>query len=192
MARWLDYSFESSSLSIHRILSRYLFYADDVLIFLEASRANGHHINKLLLDYGTLFEQVYSPSKSQIFYSRKSDAHFRSYIWRCTSIHFGTLPFTYLSVPLFKGAPKCEHLNSIADRGLQKFAWWKDNTLSMVDRKCLINSVIVGSLVHSMMTYKWSGPLLKKLEVAIQNFLWTRTVTKKGFYNVKWSHCPTY
>lgn len=43
--------------------------------------------------------------------------------------------------------------------------------LSFVGRKCLINSAIAGSLVHSMMSYKWPNSLIKMLEVAIHSYL---------------------
>lgn len=54
----------------------------------------------------------------------------------------------------FIGAPKFVHMALVADKVLQKFSRWKDNALSLAGRKCLINNVIVGSLVHTMMIYK--------------------------------------
>lgn len=62
LARWLDYSHRTGFLSVHRGLPRYLFYADDILIFLEATQVNGRHIHSLLTDYGRLSGQVFSPT----------------------------------------------------------------------------------------------------------------------------------
>lgn len=83
----------------------------------------------------------------------------------------GTLPFTYLGVPIFRGVPKIEHLVGITDDVINKFSRWKGSLLSLAGRHCLINSVISSSLVHSIMVYKWPRPLLKKVESSIQNFL---------------------
>ena len=64
------------------------------------------------------------------------------------SMRRGDLPFKYLGVPLFKGAPRRRHLRTIADRIIAKFSKWKGETLSMAGRLTLINSVIASSLKH--------------------------------------------
>lgn len=81
--------------------------------------------------------------------------------------------FLILVFPIFKGVPKSVHLEALADNIIHKLTHWKGHTLSLPGRKCLINSFIMGSLVHSIMIYKWSGSLLSRLEVAIRNYLWT-------------------
>lgn len=181
---WIDYSIDTGELTIHRKLPRHLLYADDVLIFLEATRSNGRGIKKLLEDYGNIFRQKFSPSKSSVIYSSTTSTHFKRYIKRCTSIATGYLPFSYLGVPIFIGAPKVEHLAPTADLIINKFNKWHGHTLSLVGRRCLINSVIVSSLVHTMMAYRWPKTLLHRLKVAIRSYLWTGVINKKGFSNV--------
>lgn len=91
----------TSLLSVHPGLPRYLFYVDDIMIFLHASRANGRNIHQLLVDYGRLSGQVYRPSKSRIYYSTKSDTRFKTYVCCCSSIATGELLFSYLGVSDF-------------------------------------------------------------------------------------------
>ncbi|KAL8546978.1 hypothetical protein ACS0TY_006625 [Phlomoides rotata] len=86
-------------------------------------------------------------------------------------ISHGSLPFSYLGVPLFKGAPRTGHLAVLADSIISKFSKWKGHSLSLAGRKCMINFVIAASLVHSMMVYYWPRTLLKKIEDAMRNFL---------------------
>lgn len=59
----------------------------------------------------------------------------------------------------------------------------------MAGRICLVESLILGSLVHSMMVYRWPGSLLKELDSAIRNFLWTGDVSQRGNVMVAWSRC---
>ncbi|KAL8488105.1 hypothetical protein ACS0TY_024404 [Phlomoides rotata] len=73
---------------------------------------------------------------------------------RSTEVSIGSLPFDYLGVPIFRGAPKVQQLSRLADSVISKFGRWKGSTLSLAGRKCLINSVIAASLVHSMMVYR--------------------------------------
>ncbi|KAJ4720972.1 RNA-directed DNA polymerase (Reverse transcriptase) [Melia azedarach] len=42
----------------------------------------------------------------------------------------GSLPFTYLGVPIFKGSLQRTYLQSIADKAIAKLACWKGKLLS--------------------------------------------------------------
>lgn len=53
----------------------------------------------------------------------------------------GTLPFTYLGAPIFKGRPKKIHFQHIADRVRIKLANWKAALLSIAGRVQLVKSV---------------------------------------------------
>lgn len=68
LIRWIEFSLETSHLTAHHRLPMQLLYADNILIVLEATRANARHIKWLLIDYGKVTSQIFSPSKSQIFY----------------------------------------------------------------------------------------------------------------------------
>lgn len=179
LIRWLDFAANIGDITMNERLPRHLFYADDVLIFVEATRANGRNITRLLDNYGNLSGQKFSAPKSSIFFGPSATTGFKPFITRCTSISAGSLPFTYLGVPIFKGAPRAAYLAPIADSIIHKFDKWRGNTLSLAGRRCLINSIIASSLVHTMMIYRWPRNLLHKLEVAIQCYLWTGNVTKK-------------
>lgn len=191
---------------MHSHLPRYLFYADNIIVFLDATSSNGRYLQKILSNYDLLLGQAYSPPKSKIYYSRKAGNSVQRNMRRLTGIKIGSLPFTYLGVSIFRGKPKNIHLQGItlyrssqnyteaiylfiADETIQKFSRWKGNTLSLAGRRCLINSIIIGSLVHSMMVYKWHTTLLRKLETAIRNFLWTGDIQKRGAFNVNWMRC---
>ncbi|KAL8535288.1 hypothetical protein ACS0TY_011058 [Phlomoides rotata] len=101
-------------------------------------------------------------------------------MFRTTGITHGSLPMSYLEVPIFRGAPRVCHLASLADSIISKFAKWKGHSLSLAGRKCMINSVIAASLVYSMMVYYWPRTLMKKIETAMRNFLWTGDITRRN------------
>ncbi|KAL8519237.1 hypothetical protein ACS0TY_010250 [Phlomoides rotata] len=85
------------------------------------------------------------------------------------------------------GAPKAAQLRGTADRIIGKFASWKGSSLSLASRVCLVNSIIISSLVHSMMIYKWPRSLLNKIEKVMRNFIWTGSIEEKGFCMVNGS-----
>lgn len=157
--------------------------------FLEATSTNCHNIHQLLVSYGELSVQVFSPNKSSIFYSAKTLDVFKRHMHHRSSICTGSLPFMYLGVPIFRGMLKKSHLNVITDNIIAKFLRWKGHTLSLAGQRCYINSVIASSLVHTMMVYKWPSSPLKRVESAIRNYLWTEDITKRGTNNVNWARC---
>lgn len=81
--------------------------------------------------------------------------------------------------------PKTSHLKPIVDGVIQKFTRWKGHTLCFAGQCGFVNSVIVSSLVHTMMMYKWPTALLKKVETIIRNYLWIGDITRKKANNVK-------
>ncbi|KAL8463009.1 hypothetical protein ACS0TY_033861 [Phlomoides rotata] len=107
-----------------------------------------------------------------------------------TGISEGSLPFTYMGVPIFMGAPRSGHQAAMANSIIAKFSKWKGHALSMAGRKCMINSIIASSLVHSMIIYYWPRNLLKRIESAMRNFLWSGDILKKNTScSVSWSRC---
>ncbi|KAL8482696.1 hypothetical protein ACS0TY_025654 [Phlomoides rotata] len=103
----------------------YLLYADDVIMFCEASRGNARCLKKILDTYATLSGQVFNPDKFMPYFSKHVSSQSKAY-FRAT-LHIGSvaLPFTYLGVPLFRGAPEAAHLRDTADLIIAKFAGWK-------------------------------------------------------------------
>ncbi|KAL8492486.1 hypothetical protein ACS0TY_023891 [Phlomoides rotata] len=103
-----------------------------------------------------------------------------------------SLPFSYLGVPIFHGAPRTCHLTAMADSIIAKFSKWKGHSLSLAGRKCMVNSITSISLVHSMMVYYWPRSLLKRIKTAMRNFLWTCDISKKNTScSVSWARCSS-
>ncbi|XP_057808979.1 uncharacterized protein LOC131023456 [Salvia miltiorrhiza] len=103
----------------------HLLYADDILIFCKATQSNARTLHKILDFYGFISGQVFSPEKSHLYFSEKVASPVKRQITRILPISEGSLPFTYLGVPIFRGKPKASHLRAILDRIINKFARWK-------------------------------------------------------------------
>ncbi|KAL8456445.1 hypothetical protein ACS0TY_034597 [Phlomoides rotata] len=131
---------------------------------------------------------VFNPEKSKDYFGKHVSVQNKNYFRDTLHIGSSSLPFTYLGVSLFQGAPKATHLRSTADRIIAKFTGWKGSALSMAGRVCLANLVIVSSLVHSMMVYKWPRSLLQKIDMAMRNFIWTGSTGRKSICPVSWTN----
>ncbi|KAL8546688.1 hypothetical protein ACS0TY_006424 [Phlomoides rotata] len=166
----------NTTLSCHQIRST----QHDILIYTRATLGNIQRLQSVLSAYGGLSGQIYNPAKSKVYFGSAVPRCVRNFMLRTTGISQGSLPMSYLGVPIFRGALRVCHLAPLANSIFNRFAKWKGNTLSLAGRKCLINSVIVASLVHSMMVYYWPRTLLKKIEMTMRNFLWTRDITRRN------------
>lgn len=131
--------------------------------FCKASINNIKALKDLFINYTTASRQVVNASKSFVYVGTISPNKI-SCIMSLTSFSQGTLPFTYLRVPLFRGSVKSAYLQSIASKIFSKLAAWKGSILSMADRTMLVKFINHDILLHSMSIY--SGPtfLLKQLE----------------------------
>ncbi|KAL8514577.1 hypothetical protein ACS0TY_013606 [Phlomoides rotata] len=130
-----------------------------------ATPGNIQRLEHVLSAYGRLSGQLYNPAKFKVYFGSAVTSHVRNAMRRATGITEGSLPFTYLEVPIFRGAPRTSYLAALADS-------------------------IIASLVHSMMVYYWPRSLLKRIETAMRNFLWSGDISKKNnSCSISWAHC---
>jgi len=89
----------------------------------------------------------------------------------------GTLPFTYLWCPIFRGKlSKVSHFQMITNRIKIKLSTWKGTSLSIVGRLQLVKSIIHGMLVSSFQVYLWPRRLIRSLDTWIKKFIWSGDV----------------
>ncbi|KAK6163792.1 hypothetical protein DH2020_000656 [Rehmannia glutinosa] len=151
-----------------------ILYADDIVIMCGASSTNAQVLFQILTHYADISGQVFNPQKSKVYFGSKVSPYVHGRVQHILGIHPGAFPTVYLGAPIFKGAPpKVADLQPVFDKIILKFRRWKGSSLSLAGRVCLVNSVISSSFVHTMMVYKWPGTLLKQMERAMRNFIWT-------------------
>lgn len=101
--------------------------------------------------------------------------------------HLAPSPFTYLGVPLFIGKPRKTHLRPIVDNIIVKPSSSKGKLLLYMGRVEHVKSTALSMLTHSFMIYNWPTSLIKTLDFALQNFIWTGDTLKCKIATVPWS-----
>ena len=99
----------------------HLLYADDVLIFYRATKSNVTLLSKVFSQYGALSGQWVNWDKSDLFVGNFISSIHVTNIHSCIGVRSRMMPFIYLGVPIFYGAPKVCWLKPIADHILSKF-----------------------------------------------------------------------
>ncbi|KAK2445365.1 hypothetical protein QL285_016305 [Trifolium repens] len=161
------------------------FYADDLMIYCKGNLAGLHALKDLFSANALESGQVINTSKSTI-YPGSIPPRRLDLIVQVLNFNIGTLPFSYLGVPIFKGKPKACHFQPLADRIKLKLASWKASLLSIAGRVQLVRSVIQSMLTYSISLYSWPVSLLKDIEKCIRNFIWSGEVDKRKLVTTSW------
>jgi hypothetical protein len=160
-------------------------YADDVMIFCSAKMSGIQNLKNLFIEYANCSDQKVNPAKSSIFSSSISPTRLASIVDQL-GFSVGSLPFTYLGVPIFRGKPKASYLQPIANKIKIKLANWKASLLSMAGRVQLVKAVIQSMLIHCLSVYSWSISILKEIERNIRNFIWSGDIEKRKLVTIAW------
>lgn len=109
-------------------------------------------------------------------------------IQRLNGFSCGSLSFTYLGFLIFKGSVKAEIIQHISDRIIARFSSWKGFFLSMEGKVLMVKMVIQSMITHSIFIYSWPVSLLKSIERASNNFIWSGDITFRKRVVVAWKH----
>jgi len=117
------------------------------------------------------FSGEYVTNSKSSFFTMDNSTRFVTKIQRIVSCNHGCLPFNYLGMPIFVGAPKCRFLQPLAGKVKLKLASWKGKSLNMMGWIQLVNMVITGFLAYSFNMYKWPVSLLKQVKHWCRSFI---------------------
>ncbi|PRQ24992.1 putative RNA-directed DNA polymerase [Rosa chinensis] len=166
----------------------HVLFADDVMVFMQGNPRSLRALMKFLEEYAINSGQVVNKNKSSVFLGKYAQRR-KVFIQHVLGIREGSLPFTYLGVPIFKGCPKPSYFRAIADKVRCNLSSWKGKQLSQAARLQLISSVTQSQLLHSFQVYSWPRPLLLKVQQWTRNFFWSGDPLKKGLALIAWDTC---
>jgi hypothetical protein len=169
----------------HVSVPSHTFYADDLMIFCKGKLSGIKALKALVDSYASQSGQVINTAKSTIFSGSITQGRI-NLIVNILNFQIGSLPFNYLGIPLFKGKPKVSWLQPIADKIHAKLSAWKASLLSMAGRVQLVKDVIQSMLLYSITIYSWPVFLIKQVEKAVKNFIWSGDVDKRKIVTVAW------
>lgn len=102
----------------------HLLFADDIFIFCRADSYSLKNLFYFIDLYAKVSGQVVNCNKSSYFLGKRS-SHRRDFVADFLKFKEGSLPFSYLGVPIFSGKPKRTHLQPLADKILSRLSAWK-------------------------------------------------------------------
>ncbi|XP_074314339.1 uncharacterized protein LOC141649551 [Silene latifolia] len=149
----------------------HLFYADDAFICCKATPASFDSIRDIFHDFEAASGQMINLQKSFIKFSPNSPADFKSHMTSILRMKAADSFGTYLGVPV--DLPKCKKnaFHDLLDKITTRISSWASLHLSQPSKLVIINSILIGSLVHILAAVPLPLSVSKKLDSLIAAFL---------------------
>ncbi|KAF5475233.1 hypothetical protein F2P56_007063 [Juglans regia] len=150
----------------------HLLYADDVVIFANASKRSIRCLIGVLNDYERWSRQRVNKEKSTIFFSKKLSLGRKREILAENGFVEGHFPFTYLGVPIVDGKLKASHFGPLLEKMGKKVSGLKCRLLSQGDHLILLPHVFSTMPMHLLFALHVPKLVFKKLQGLFANFFW--------------------
>ncbi|XP_026419460.1 uncharacterized protein LOC113315387 [Papaver somniferum] len=159
----------------------HLLFADDILVFCRGDLHSLQNLKTMLIVYEKASGQCVNYAKNKFYYG--GGTYSRSIaIANYLGMERALFPDKYMGIQLKPGIVRHIHVRQVVEKIMDKLAGWKGKLLSFQARLVLIRSVIASYVIHSMAIYKWPCNIIKQVERAIRNFLWSGE--KRKFFTV--------
>lgn len=160
----------------------HLLFADDCILFGEASERGSIFLKQVLREYEFCSGQKVNFSKSIIFFSSNTQEGERRTITRMLGVRSSDDLERYLGLPSLVGKKKKIAFQMLKDRFKQRIDNWSIKYLSQGGKEVFIKAVLKSIPTYSMMCFLLPKSFCKELEGIIDKFWWQKNKGKKGIH----------
>uniref|UniRef100_A0A5B7BN08 Reverse transcriptase domain-containing protein n=1 Tax=Davidia involucrata TaxID=16924 RepID=A0A5B7BN08_DAVIN len=164
----------------------HLFFADDSLLFANATENQASEISRIISMYGAASGQQVNFEKSAISFSANVTADRREQIKQILGVSICSIHNKYLGLPSTIGRSKVQPFNLIRDRVWRKLKGWKEKLLSKAGREVLIKSVAQAIPTYMMSCFKIPVAICEEINRMVSNFWWGQTGSERKLHWLRW------
>jgi hypothetical protein len=134
----------------------HLLFADDSIVFLEASVESMHALKEVLLAYEVASGQKVNLQKSSIFFGDGCRPEAKVELKQALGVAEEALSERYLGLPTVVGLSKEGCFQYINERSGAKVSGWKGQGLSKKGKEILVKSVLQATPAYPMSCFKFN------------------------------------
>ncbi|XP_019173838.1 PREDICTED: uncharacterized protein LOC109169412 [Ipomoea nil] len=169
----------------------HLCFADDMVLFTEASMEQANVILECLEQFCQASGQKISLSKSQVFFSKNTSRQKVDDISRRLGIERTTNLGKYLGVPAIHGRVTSATHSDLLARISGRLDGWKAKTLSLAGRVVLARSVLNAMPAYTMQTTYLPKGVCLEIEKRTRKFVWGSSDADRKMNLVNWNLVTT-
>lgn len=164
----------------------HLLFADDSIIFLEASMANMQALRDILHSYEIASGQKVNLQKSSIFFGGGCAEEDKECLKACIGIENEALAEKYLGLPTVVGRSKEGCFKNTRERSGSKVQGWKGQGLSKAAREVLVKAVLQATPTYSMSCFLFPKKLCRNLTTISSKFWWGAMNGERKVHWIAW------
>ncbi|XP_026396319.1 uncharacterized protein LOC113290954 [Papaver somniferum] len=161
----------------------HFLFADDILIFCRGNLHSFQNLKNMLVLYEHASGQCVNYAKNKFYFGGDKISRAIA-ISNYLGMERAMFPDKYLGIQLKPGIIRHIHVRQVVEKIMDKLDGWKGKLLSFQARLVIIKSMISIYVIHSMAVYKWPCTVIKQVERAIRNFLWSGDAEKHKYFTV--------
>ncbi|XP_028785542.1 uncharacterized protein LOC114741444 [Neltuma alba] len=164
----------------------HLMFADDLLLFGEATLQQIKVVKDCLRRFGEASGQKVNFAKSAILFSKNVSANKKESLAREAGFRVTEDLGIHLGVPTYYGRNKTRSFGGLVEKVKRRLGGWKVNVLSMAGRVTLAKSVISAIPLYSMMVTKIPTQIIGSIERAQRAFIWGHSMEERKMHLINW------
>ncbi|KAL0361210.1 UNVERIFIED_CONTAM: putative mitochondrial protein [Sesamum radiatum] len=157
----------------------HLLFADDTLIFYQATVEAASTILGVLDTFGRAAGQEINFEKSSVVFSKNTSSHLMDEIQRSLQIRMEGRHDLYLGFPSVVGKSRRSVFQSIRDKIWCRINGWAARRLSQAGKEVLIKAVAQAIPTYAMGCFRLPTSLIKEVQSMISNFWWYNGETRR-------------
>ncbi|XP_010445335.1 PREDICTED: uncharacterized protein LOC104727985 [Camelina sativa] len=164
----------------------HICFANDIILFVEASVAQIRVIRRVLERFCVASGQKVSLEKSKIFYSENVSRDLAQQISTESGIKATRELGKYMGMHVLHKRINKDTFGEVLERVASRLSGWRGRFLSLAGRVTLTKAVLSFIPVHTMSTILLPQSALEKLDRLSRSFLWGSTTDKHKQYLLAW------
>ena len=165
----------------------HILFADDCLIFTQASERGADRISEILDMYNRGLGQLVNKGKSAVFFSDNCDDEVKQVMHERLEIPTEALGERYLGLPTAVGKVADGTFNYVTDRIRGMANGWSENLLSCAGREVLLKANAQAVPTYPMSCFKLPAPICNKMRTYISNFWWGSSIDSHKIHWQRWT-----